>query len=166
MPAVQRPTMEQAPAATPKKSNLPLIYGGIGALVMIGLAFALFSIPQKKIGEPAAAPRRLRSRPHRPHLRPCQRHSRPPCRQLPPPPHLLHGPLPEDSTRRSARPAAARPAATTPATAPAPPPADDRRTTDAQPAGATRAERTRDATAWRPLGAERRANRRGRTDDR
>jgi predicted component of type VI protein secretion system len=112
MPAVPRPTMEQAPAAKAKKSNLPLIYGVVGALVMIALAIALFSIPQKKIGEPAAVPAPAAA----PAAQPAAVPATPVATGTPPP-------APEDSTRRSARPAATRPAATTPTTAPAPPPA-------------------------------------------
>ena len=54
MPAIPQPSAQAAPAGKPRKSRLPLIYGGIGAVAMIALAVALFSIPSKKPGGPAS----------------------------------------------------------------------------------------------------------------
>ena len=55
MPAIPQPSAPQAAAVQkPKRSSLPFIYGGIGAVAMIALAVALFSIPQKPLGRPAA----------------------------------------------------------------------------------------------------------------
>jgi predicted component of type VI protein secretion system len=137
MPAVPRPTMEQAPAAKTKKSNLPFIYGGIGALVMIALAVALFSLPQKKIGEPAAAPVPTAAAPA---AQPAAVPATPVATGAPPP-------APEDSARRSARPVATRPAATTPA----PPPATNvTRPTPNPPAPAPGGRGTSAAAGGRP----------------
>src|SRR5262245_8619440 len=55
MPAIpQLEAPQAAPVQKPKRSSLPFIYGGIGAVAMIALAVALFSIPQKPLGRPAA----------------------------------------------------------------------------------------------------------------
>lgn len=53
IPAIPHPTAQSAKAP---RSRLPLIYGGIGAVAMIALAIALFSIPSKKPGDAPALP--------------------------------------------------------------------------------------------------------------
>ena len=137
MPAVPRPMTEQAPAAKPQKSNLPWIYGGVGALVMIGLAFALFSLPQKKIGEPAAAPAPA-AQPPAPAAPAAAPASPPPAAPATPAASAPPPPPAQEEPSRPARPAAARPAAT--ATIPAPPPATNlARPTPAPPAPSGRA---------------------------
>ncbi len=56
IPTIPQPAPQAvvAPAAKPKRSSLPFIYVGIGAVAMIALAVALFSLPQKPLGRPQA----------------------------------------------------------------------------------------------------------------